>query len=79
MKVKMNVGVIGSEKFRNKSFIFKKLEIWVSKDEDIIVSGHSPRRNYDNVDIWAEQWANFHCKKKPIIHPAQEMIAMMKN
>lgn len=43
MKVKMNVGVIGSGRFRNKSFVFKKLEIWVSKDEDIIYK--KPQKN----------------------------------
>lgn len=35
----------------------------------IIVSGHSPRNNYDNVDIWSELWGNKHCNSKSKIYP----------
>ena len=58
----------------------------INKKKDIIVSGHSPRNEkyrknengerkvyYDNVDIWAEDWANEKCWNNPIIFPAEEL------
>lgn len=65
----MRIGVSGSGKYKNKQFLFKKLEEVINKDRDIIISGHSPRNKYDNIDIWAERWGNDNCKNKPIIHP----------
>jgi hypothetical protein len=78
----MNVGFIGSGQYKNKKFVIETLEKTISKENDIIVSGHSPRNMifdihtrkyyYNNVDIWAEDWANEFCHNKPIIHPAVE-------
>ena len=68
----MNIGVIGSGLYKNKEFVIETLEDLIWKAGDTIVSGHSPRNNYDNVDIWGEEWAKENCKLKPIIHPAKE-------
>lgn len=68
----MRLGVVGSGEFRDKEFVIKKLEEIVNPEIDIIVSGHSPRKKYNNVDIWAEEWAYEFCENEPIIHPAEE-------
>jgi len=68
----LKIGVVGSGKYKNKEFVIQMMTGIVWPNKDIIVSGHSPRNNYNNVDIWAEDWANEYCKNKPIIHPAKE-------
>jgi len=77
----MKVGISGSGRYKNKKFVIETLENTISKEHDIIVSGRSPRNKkfdedgkkyYDNVDIWAEDWANEFCQNEPIIHPANE-------
>jgi len=74
-------GVVGSGKYKDKKFVIEILENTISKEHDIIVSGHSPRNEkyddygkkyYNNVDNWAEDWANEFCWNKPIIHHAIE-------
>jgi len=79
----MKLGVVGSGKFKDKNFVIKQISSRIDIKVDIIVSGHSPRNKrynkdnkeyYDNVDIWAEDWANEFCWNKPIIHPAKEFI-----
>lgn len=73
------IGVVGSKDYKNKFYVFKVLEEVVDTKYDIIVSGHSPRNPiynngkiiyYDNVDLWAEDWANEKCDNEPIIHEA---------
>ena len=74
------IGVVGSGLYKNKSFFIKVLNRDIDKENDIIVSGHSPRNKiydgngkvigYDNIDLWAELWANDNCKIEPIIHPS---------
>lgn len=76
------IGIVGSGKYKNKKFVIEILKNTISKENDIIVSGHSPRNKkynkhtkkyyYDNVDIWAEDWANEFCQNEPIIYPAEE-------
>lgn len=68
----MKVGVVGSGEYINKDIVLHKLNCLIDVKEDIIVSGHSPRNKYNNVDIWAEDWANEFCQNEPIIHPAEE-------
>jgi len=68
----MKLGFVGSGKYKNKDFVIAMLCGLVWPHKDIVVSGHSPRNKYNNVDIWAEDWANEFCEKKPIIHPAKE-------
>lgn len=68
----MKVGVVGSGEYTNKDIVLFKLEHMIKVEEDIIVSGRSPRNEGDNVDIWAEDWANEKCWKKPIIFPTNE-------
>ena len=40
---------------------------------DIIVSGRSPRRNYNNIDVWSELWANIYCFFPPKIFPPKQL------
>ena len=77
----MFIGVVGSGKYKNKDFIIKELEYIINPEIDIIVSGHSPRNpiikdgiliRYDNVDIWAEDWAIEFCWNLPIIYETKE-------
>lgn len=68
----MLIGVIGSGEYTKKDIVLHKLNYLVDVKEDIIVSGRSPRNEGDNVDIWAEDWANENCWNKPSIHPANE-------
>lgn len=63
----MNIGIIGSGRYRNKAFVISVLEKIIDKEVDVIVSGHSPRNKHDNVDVWAERWAEEHCKNPPDI------------
>jgi len=70
----MKYGFIGSGMFVDKEYVIKKLHNMIDVTVDIIVSGHSPNNDYDNVDIWAEDWANEFCWNKPIIHPAKKNV-----
>lgn len=75
------VGVVGSGKYKRRDIVKQKLEelTWnVDPKILVIVSGHSPRnpyinkngkKDYDNVDIWAEKWAYENCEQHPRIHP----------
>ena len=69
----MKVGVVGSGEYINKDIVLHKLNCLIDVKEDIIVSGRSPRNEGDNVDTWAEDWANKKCWNKPIIFPAEEL------
>lgn len=53
----MKIGIIGSRHYRNKENVIRWLEENI-KEGDIIVSGRSPTYNFENVDCWAENWAN---------------------
>jgi len=68
-------GFVGSGEYKNKKMVEKTLIELVCPNKDIVVSGRSPRNDYDNVDIWAEEWANIFCKIPPIIHPAKEFTS----
>ena len=68
----MKYGFVGSGEFKDKDYVIKKLNDMVNPEVDIVVSGHSPRNKGDNVDIWAEDWANEFCWTKPIIYQADD-------
>lgn len=40
---------------------------------DIIVSGRSPRKHGQNIDIWAERWSEKNCVHDPIIYPCKDL------
>lgn len=69
------VGVIGSGEYRKKYLMISTLENLIDTEEDVVVSGHSPRNNYQNVDVWAEEWAKKFCDKKPIIFPPKKFTS----
>jgi hypothetical protein len=78
----MYIGIIGSGNYRNKDFVLKTLKKDINVKNDIIVSGHSPRVpyktltneiKYDNVDIWAEDWAKENCRYPPVIFNPEKL------
>lgn len=64
------LGVVGSGEYRKKDIVISKLEeAWDNIIRLVIVSGKSPRKKGDNVDIWAENWGWNNCNDDPIIYP----------
>ena len=79
----MKRAFVGSGEYNNKEFVLSILESIIDKENDVIVSGHSPRNpvyvdgviiGYNNVDHWSEIWGNDKCINKPIIFPPKEHI-----
>ena len=68
----MYVGVIGSDNYRDKKMVFK-LIITNTDTNDIIVSGHSPSHDNDNVDNWAEEFCKKYSYPEPKIHPPKTL------
>jgi len=66
------IGVVGSGEYKRKDIVIMILEKTIDKDITIIVSGKSPRNEYNNVDIWAEDWGRENCKNEPVIFPPEE-------
>lgn len=63
-------GVIGSGWYQDRLMVEYLMKVYIDKD-DVIVSGHSPRNNYNNVDMWAERYAQAEGIEK-IIHAPRD-------